>query len=368
TLKAFRYLDPLKDKRTLSPPTAVEILNLVTYGTFNYQRCLSTLPGGKYVVPRQRLAEEAATHLRDARCLLVHSRLGNGKSIFLHILAHKLSEQQYRCFWCQSNPLALQQDLELLHEFKKVAILFDSYNSAIELIEQLAELPPEAKFIVAVRTGIQDVRLHEIQARLPTPLRRINLNRMDDEDVNDFKNLLDRSGIRARDLEEVIDRCNDFREVVLTLYNNRQIKERIQKAFTPLLEDQHVRNVLVASHLLKWVGQDADAAFLKSVTGSDPYAEIAKFREIAGDVFKLDDDDVQVRSPMFSEYLIKNYFKTSDITECVRAIIIEAVKRKAGRRYQAILSGLMRFSVLDDALSNDPDRLRALETLFDQLH
>lgn len=28
----------------------------------------------------------------------------------------------------------------------------------------------------------------------------------------------------------------------------------------------------------------------------------------------------------------------------------------------------MRFSVLEDALSNDPDHLRALETLFDQLH
>ena len=82
TLKAFQYLDPFKDKRTLSPPTANEILNLVTYGTFNYQRCLATLPGGEYVVPRQRLAVEAAAQLIHARCLLVHSRIGNGKKYF----------------------------------------------------------------------------------------------------------------------------------------------------------------------------------------------------------------------------------------------------------------------------------------------
>ena len=118
-----------------------------------------------------------------------------------------------------ANPLMLQQDLELLQTFKKPAIFFDSYNTAIDLIEQLAELPSEAKFIVAVRTGVQEVRLHEIQSRLPTPLRRVNLNGIQREDADDFKNLLDRSGVRARDLEQVIDKCKDFREVVVALYD-----------------------------------------------------------------------------------------------------------------------------------------------------
>lgn len=367
-LKAFRYLDPFKDKKVLSPPTAIEIQNLVTYGTFNYQRCLSTLPGPKYVVPRQKLAVEAAAQLRDARCLLVHSRLGNGKSIFLHILAHKLSEQGYHCFWCRPNPLTLQQDLELLKTFKKLAIFFDSYNTAVDLIAQLTELPSEAKFIVAVRTGVQEVRLHEIQSRLPTPLERVNLNGIQKQDTDDFKKLLDQSGIRALDLEQVIDQCKDFREVVVALYDNKKIREKISAELTPLLKNRNFRNVFVVSHLLKWLGQDVDAAFLRSVTQSDAYAEIARFREIAGDVFALDDDKVQVRSAMFSEYLIQNHLTTSDIIEGVYPIIIEAVKRKAERRYQATLSSLMRFSVLDRALRNDLNRLGPLISLFDRLH
>ena len=36
SLKAFKYVDPLKDKKTLVPPTPIEILNLVTFGTFNF--------------------------------------------------------------------------------------------------------------------------------------------------------------------------------------------------------------------------------------------------------------------------------------------------------------------------------------------
>ena len=366
-MKAFRYIDPFKDKKSLSPPTAVEILNLVTYGTFNYQRCLSTLPSSEYVVSRQKLANEAVTLLSDSRCLLVHSLLGNGKSIFLYILAHKLSEQGHHCFWCYPNPLTLQQDLELLQSFNKVVIFFDSYDSAIDLVKETTENLGDAKFVVAVRTGIQDVRMHEIHSRLPSPLRRVNLNGVQNEDREDFKKLLDQSGVRAPDLERIIDQCNDFREIVVALYNNEKIREKIKKELAPLLQDARFKAVFVASHLLKWVGQDVDAAFLRSVTHSDAYAEIARFRDFSGDIFRLDDDNVYVRSAIFSEYLIQHHLTTSDITEGVYQVVVEAVRRKTERRYQAILSSLMRFSVLDRALCNDPHRSGSMITLFERL-
>ena len=366
-LKAFKYLDPFKDKKTLSGPTAVEILNLVTYGTFNYERCLSTLPGGEYVVPRQRLAEEAVTLLRDARCLLVHSRIGNGKSIFLYILAHKLSEQGHRCFFCRTNPQALQQDLKLLQTLSNVIIFFDSYNSAIDIMEQFADQLPDVKFVVSVRTAIQEVRLHEMQSRLPSPLQRVNLNDLQSQDVQNFKILLDQSGVRAENLELVIDQCRDFREIVVTLYNNQEIRNKIKKELSPLLQDLGFREIFVASHLLKWAGQDVDPAFLRSVTLRDAYAEVAKFREISGDIFRLDDDNIHVRSAIFSEYLIQHHLTTQDILESVHKIIVQAVKRKTERRYQAILSSLMRFNTLNRALRSDPHRLGSLIALFERL-
>lgn len=366
-LKAFRYLDPFMDRKTLAPPTALEVLNLVTYGSFNYQRCLSTLPRAEYIAPRRALVEQAALQLKLSKCLLVHSRLGNGKSIFLHILAHRLSEEGFRCFWCRPNPLVLPQDVELLKSTSKSAIFFDSYNDAIETVELLSELPQETKFIVAVRTGVQEVRLHEIQQRLPAPLGRLNLNSISKDDANDFRNLLDRTGLREPDLDGVINRARDFREIVVALYDNHQIKQKIKTELGPLLGQQASRRVFVATHMLKWTGQNVDPAFLRSVTGSDAYAEIAKFREVAGDIFSLDDDKVQVRSPMFSEYLIQHHLTTPDIVNSVHSIIVEAVKRKAERRYQAVLSSLMRFSTLNQALIRDPNRFGSLIELFERM-
>lgn len=225
-LKTFKFLDPFKDKKSLAPPTPQEVLSLVAFGNFNYQRCLSTLPEAKYVAPRQKLAQQAVELLSESKCLLVHSRLGNGKTIFLNILAHKLSETGHRCFLFRSNAPPLAEDIEALKGFEKVVVLFDSYNSAIEMVDYFNDFPEQTRFVVSVRTGVQEVRLHEIQERLPRPLKRLSLNGLDKDDKEDFIDLLNQSGIRTSRLEQDIQESGDVREIVVSLYDNEAIRKK----------------------------------------------------------------------------------------------------------------------------------------------
>ena len=366
-LKSFRLLDPFKDKKPLAGPTSNEILHLVTYGTFNYQRCLSTLPDSEYVVARQNLAVRASEAISRARCLLVHSLLGNGKSIFLHILAHQLSSKGFECVMAKTSPALLPEDLRLLKTRKNLVVFFDSYDSAIDLVPELIEQISNLKFVIAVRTGIQEVRFHEIVERFPKPLERINLNNFSNEDKEDFKMILDRSGVRTRDLDKKITKCRDFREIVTTLYDHSGIRTKVREELDPLLSDDNFRRVFVATHLLKWAGYDVDAGFLRNVTDCDAYAEIARFRDVARDIFRMDDDDVQVRSSVFSEYLIQNLLDTDDVVDNVHSILIEAVKRKGERQYQAILGSLMRFSLLSKALEKDSGKDKSLIRLYEKL-
>ena len=373
SLRAFRYLDPFKDKRPLSPPTAMEVLNLLRYGTFNYQRCMSTLPRAEYVVPRQNLAEEALEKLESARCLLVHSRIGNGKTTFLYILGHKLLEAGYQCFWCKSNHPDLQsyhphlqRDIQTLRSFERPVIIFDSYDMAIELTEALAESLPSAKFIVAVRTGVHSVRSHEILAKLPDSLQRVNLNGIRGEDISDFKALLDNIGISIGEQRRLVRDKNDFRDVILALFDNKSIRNGILQALSPLLDDAGYKRIFIVSHLLKWVDQEADDALLRVITGSDPYVQINRYPDVSADIFRFEDDNFSVRSSILSEYLIKKYLTTDDVISWVYKIVVEAVKRKRDRRNRTILRRLMRFSTLYQAFRRDLYRLEALTSLFDR--
>ena len=372
SLTLFRYLDPLMDKKTLSPPTAVEILNLLRYGKFNRQRCISTLPKAEYVVPRQALANEAAEKLATARSLLVHSRIGNGKTTFLNILAHRLFEAGYRCFWCKSGTpalhsyhLHLRRDIQTLQSLGKAVLIFDSYDTAMELSYALSKSLPEVRFIVSVPTGVHSFRTPEILSKLPDPIQSVNLNGIQRTDIKDFRKLLDSIGISTDEQRRLVRHKNDFRDVMLTLFDNTTVRRGIREALKPLLEDPQSKSVFIVCHVLKWRGQEADDALLRIVTRSDPYLQIRRYPDVSDDIFSFDDDNLGVRSSILSEYLINQHLTAEDVITWIYKIVVEAVKRKSERRNLAILRRLMRFSPLYQAFRNDERRLERLTDLFE---
>ena len=324
------------------------------------------MPNPDYVVPRWDLVLQAADELEQVECLLIHSRIGNGKTIFLHILSYVLSQRGYRCVWVRPNALLLPEDLEILGSMNNVVVFFDSYSVAVDFIRELQGVGC-SKFVVAVRTAVQEVRLHEIQSALPDSFGRVSLNGLTGQERKHFSVLLDKSGVRARELERVIDSARDFRDVVVSLYGHTEIKKKISEEFGPLLEDTDFKTVFAVIHILTWIGEDVEAGFVRSVTNKDSYAALAKYRATTGDVFSLDDDNISVRSPLFAEYLIQHHLTTEDVMEGVYAILTHSVRRKAERRYRAILSGLMRTSVLQRAVNADPDHFVSLEHLFERL-
>ena len=230
-------MDPVRDRQTRSEPTSNEILNLVTYGTFNPRRCFESLPRSDYVVSRSELVEEASTKVNRVKSLLVHSRIGNGKSIFLFILAHRLAQQGYRCFLARENAPLLQSDLRILKDLKNVILFFDSYNQAVEFIPQLVGINEQLKIVVSVRTSVQEVRMHEIQERLPTPHERIDLNGISPKERSSFARLLLQAGAGTHELREIMSQSRDFRDIVLGAYKNRLIQRKIRQELAPLLDD-----------------------------------------------------------------------------------------------------------------------------------
>ncbi|TXI38700.1 MAG: hypothetical protein E6Q59_06115 [Nitrosomonas sp.] len=366
-LKSFRLYDPFKDKKTLSPPTPIEVLNLVTYGSFNEQRCVASLLDKTYIVPRSEHIFEASQALSSARTLLVHSRLGNGKSIFISILAYKLSEQGYRCFRCLDVSPTLSQDLEALRALDNVVLIFDSYDVAIEVISMAVGMLEFAKFVIAIRTGVQDVRLHEIQDRLPKPIDRISLNGLTDSEREDFAQLLDNAGILERSLRDELLRCDDIREIITSVYKHAGIQQKLENELRPIMADKSLRLAMVAIHLLNIAGLRPDSAFLRAISGANAYILASKFREITSEIVRFENDELHAHSSIFSEYLSENFFEGEDVIESVYAMTTESVRRKPHRLYQAVTSYFMQVSNLKRLITG-ANQSALLAGLFDRLH
>jgi len=366
-LKSFRYIQARQDNRSLYPPTAIEVSDLFTLGKFHYNRAAATLPHPQYVIPRQKQLSNALDAIPHNKSLILHSRIGNGKSIFTYILCLTLSQKQYNCLVFNPRKRLDTRDINLLKEVPNLIIVFDHYNTAIENILPLNGEVPHAKFIVCVRSGIQDIRLHEIRQTVPHPFERIDLNVLTSADKAQVSELLNNSGLRTPDFDRITANSREMRDIVIQLYQNQEVEEKIRSALREPLSQRDFKDVFVAVHLIQWANQFVDEAFIKMVTGYDPRIALSYDHELSRDIFEFSEDAVAPRSSLLSEFALMNWLDSQHVAEMIYKIIVEAVRRRDQRQFQAILSDLMQFRNLSRLLGENADALARIRWLYGQL-
>jgi len=369
SLKAFKYVDPHKDKKTLSNPTPTEIINLYAYGKFNFQRFLSTYDSGQYVIPRSKLLKDAKHYLieENYKCLLVHSRIGNGKSIFCEMLAVSLSENNYSCVFMKAAPVIESEDIERLRKFDKLVILIDSYEDAVEHIQYIEKELPYAKFVVTIRSSIKSVRMHEVKGRLPAKFYQLDINQISDSDKEAFVELANKAGISNDNTEAVALNAYDVRDIIVPLYDNQYVREQIENNVSALLQNPSIKQIFITSQILKTIGVEIDPILIRYISNKDIFHEFSKNRELVDDFFDISDDQIIVRSSILSDYVLKYFIGSQDILDSIFKVITVAVRNKAQRKNQAIISSLIKPNKLKDLLKEDPDCESRIETLFEKL-
>ena len=365
-LKSFRALDPLRDKKGLRPPTAIEVLNLLVYGTFNYSRCAATLPSENYVIARGTQIREFLEAFANSKSVIVESRLGNGKTIFLYLALLALAEKGYSCFMFRSAGPTLEQELNALVSVAKPVIIFDEYTSSQDVIHRITEKLPTAKFVVEIRTSIFEVRYHEVSQSIPKPYARVSLNRLLPVDLSAFKRVCASAGIPTRKLE-VGGPIPELRELLLQLLESPNIKTKIDTAIRPLFEIPTRRQVLLLTMLLGKFHLSADASFIRTVTGVDPYHEFRPFKEVSDELFETDAEEFRIRSAVFADFALQHFLTAGEITDCIVDAVVCAAARKVQRVYRVLLSNLMQYSNLVELFRHEVNANPLITQLYERL-
>jgi hypothetical protein len=364
-LQSFKYLRPGLDSKELAKPTPLEIINLVSFGTFSQSRFFNTPADQGYVALRKNAVDETIAALTSAKTALVHSRLGNGKTIFTSIMSASATKKGFACLLWRRAGRNLAQDLETICEHKKVLVIFDDYDSAIENVERVLAGVPHAKFVITVRTGQQEVRFHEISEKFPAPVKRINLNPFSDDDREQLLAILHRSGAQIANLESTVRSARDIRDIVTQLYNHSEIRTKLHA----VLDDAPpalIRIVVLAS-LLKWAGVETDDSYLQELAGRDVYAELRKHEAFANDFLEAHDDKVEMRSALLSEYFLQRIFNTKSVLDGCYEITTSSTRRKTDRAHRRLSGELMKFSTLRRFLRHHPDSDDALDRHYVRL-
>ncbi|UYY78424.1 SIR2 family protein [Sphingomonas sp. R1] len=344
SLESFKFLQRGIDAKPLVDPTPVEIFNLVTFGNFNQSRFFNTVRDDSYVAKRGKSVESALALLSTNKTVLVLSRLGNGKTIFTSVLARDASENGYKCYLWRRAGKRLAQDLEVIRAERQALIIFDDYDAAIDNIERVSAGVPDAKFVVTMRSGQQDVRLHEVLTKLPEPMKRVNLDLFSDEDKKQLHKLLDRAGARTGQFDDIISNSREVREIVTQLYNHAQIREKISDAVAKASSE--LVQILALASLIKWAGVELDDSDLQELAQCDVYGELKKSGGLGADFLSGGDDRVEMRSALLSEYLLQRILTPKQVLDACYTITITSTRRRRERVHRLLAGVLMKDSTL----------------------
>ncbi len=374
-LRAFRFVDLLKDDKVAIRPTPLEIQSLFTFGKFVFQRLLATFPEPAYSIPRSQALAQCLTALSERRTLIFHSKIGNGKSIFRHGLAICLTERGHNCFELREKIIPAPAEIEFIARQPKAVIFFPDYDTAYSNIYLFSELKPEARFIVEIVTSTLQVRQSEVFQRLPKPLERVELNYLSADDSKALYKLLNEAGIAPRDFNLKFGKGAEMRDIVLSVFENANVIKRLDDIVQPIIANSDAKVVLFCSAILKAWGLRTDFGFLRSISGLDPYEVLCETGEGAYEFVDFAHDRVEPYSALFSEFLIKRYLKPHELVDVVFRMASEAARRmneetnlqsERVRSARATLGALLRFSFLDELLRQTPNRDRHISDLYER--
>ncbi|WP_374629910.1 SIR2 family protein [Pannonibacter indicus] len=362
-LRSFRSLSPTRDKKTAARPTAAEVFDLLVYGDFDARRLARSQPGEDYAIARSEAVRTAAEAIESKASLVVDGRLGNGKSIFLHLLAFELSSRGWTCLLLQPGHPDLQREVAALAGIDRVVVFIDQYSAVQDNLRGLREALPKAKLVVEVRTGTFEVRFHELTELLPKPFDRVSLNTLTRAEVVAFGRLCERVGLQA----PTEDRRSDLRDMLLDMFENQAIRDRVRAALAPLFKKRATRRILAMTMLIATHQGSVGAAFVRSVAGEDPFAALKPLEDLSHEIFETSADSFKARSAVFSSFVIAEFIDPDEIVDAVVEVTLAAAQRRNERPYRILMSNMMAYSSLRRTLRGKGDPQAVIVSIYERL-
>lgn len=362
-LRSFRSLSPMRDKKSVAYPTATEVFDLLVYGDFDPNRLARSQPSEEYAIARANSVQVAVDVVENKAALVVDGRLGNGKSIFLYLLAFELSSRGWICLQLQHGHPDLPREVAALAEIDRVVVFVDQYSAAQDSLRGLREALPRAKLVVEVRTGTFEVRFHEFVQLLPRPFDRVSLNELTRSDLTAFGRLCEKAGLRA----PANDQRSDLRDLLLDLFGNSAVSDRIKEVMAPLFENRATRRILTMTMLIATHQISVGASFVRTVVGEDPFVTLKPLEDLSHEIFEASADSFRARSSVFSSFVIATFIPPEEIADAVVDVTLAAAQRRSERSYRILMSNMMAYSSLQKTLRGRGDQNVVITSIYERL-
>lgn len=361
----YTWVLPQPSKIEPKQPSDKDGIDVIALGIIDETYCAWSMAASDvtYVVRRTEVSEILDEIRRGRQWFLIHSDLGNGKTVLKYQISQALTLMDYAVFWDTDFDLHRDQDIrQLCKENGKIAIFIDESPDRFDVIDGLLLLNnPNTLCFVCVRTTLYELGQAKYDEFLPDSYIPIDINRLDDDNVTHFIDLFNSLGLwgdraaLSRDAKESFIKVECDRRIsrlILQIFEASEVGRKIIASAQPIVNKRdNISLLIILSFILNRIGHPPKMSLLSEVLNIDIW-KITKSDAFskAGEFLRFRDGLISSRSSIISQFLLRQAVSPETLIWAIEQFVrrLSSVKRNSVMHH--LMTELLRFPVLESMI------------------
>lgn len=324
------FKTPAIQKDSVSKIPDSSIVDMFLYGKVNdllLQRSYEHPDTLHYYIKRVGISSVLNSLGNGTKDILVHSDLGNGKSLFIKGLTYELIKNGYKVFIYEKYFANVRSEIEQICEDGDPLTVFivENYNANRSILEAIQTFRTKQRLIVSDRSVTNDMYYDWLHNLVKRDFYEVDVNRLEDAELGQCVTILDQFGLwrkfsNYRDDQKkkyLIEECKrSLRLILLAIINSTDIRQRIEKEVRSISRETDVYQALVlmlVSNLLGWniSLDDISYALGDTIKGNASF----RHNEVVKEYVDFNSSELKVKSSILSEVILTRIMDVSVVRE-----------------------------------------------------
>ncbi len=294
-----------------------------------------------YCIHRKETIEEVLKQLESKQVVILQSKLGNGKSVFLECLANELLKNNYNVYFLKDIDNYID-DLQLIQSVEDQCnvIMIDDYGYYIQFIKALGrDFPDNLKLILTCRTAININLYYNLTEKYnysEEDLYLCDIDKMTDSDVTELVNVLNKNRLWGKfdtmnpsQKKKKIKKDYDanLSKVFYLLLESEVIEKQIRKVVNVLNDKVELRMFVIVQAInslcrLKFTYSD----ICKFVNISDNLLRSYEMNQDVREILDSENHRFILSSAIYVQYLVRQSDMKKEMIEMLNKLYEECSK------------------------------------------
>lgn len=339
-----------------------DIMDLFFNGTIK-MAALFSADYYKYVVNRESIEDIVNDITGECRAVILHSDIGNGKSILVRLIEATLFRQSKgRVYYLDKINSFLRDDLDHICMERGIKFVFiENYNRIIDSRDvRIFSMynRDDIRFVFTVRSYLNDNlygRFIEQFQIAENQISMYDINVMTETECKNMRALLNQYALwgvnsnlsSAQKLKYISKKCNgEMKNIMLDVLKSDYMKEKIRKVVEALFEDSDLKQITLLIFTCEVIALELTLSDITLLLGKQSHTTAFTRNDKVREFLDFKRNAVSLKSSLVAYHIMQEYNFNDDIEAILRKVLMVLDEHSNISKYENMLRMLISYSNL----------------------